>query len=144
MDRRLARRVVFVAGLLLLTLCIGTAGFHLIEGYSLFEAFYETLTTITTVGTTRTVTHHPANHPALRGLGRRCAVIVAATMERAMGTTKTAPLTNADRTGRPRQRSRGALRFDFLRAISIVTVPTRPMCYDSPVSELSSACAPWR
>jgi len=50
MDRRLARRVVFVAGLLLLTLCIGTAGFHLIEGYSLFEAFYETLTTITTVG----------------------------------------------------------------------------------------------
>ena len=50
MDRRLARRVVFVAGLLLLTLCIGTTGFHFIEGYGLFDAFYETLTTITTVG----------------------------------------------------------------------------------------------
>jgi voltage-gated potassium channel len=50
MDRRLARRVAFVAGLLLLTLCIGTAGFRFIEGYALFDAFYETLTTITTVG----------------------------------------------------------------------------------------------
>ena len=50
MDRRLARRVVFVAGLLLLTLGLGTAGFHFIEGFSPFDAFYETLTTITTVG----------------------------------------------------------------------------------------------
>jgi len=64
---------------------------------------------------------------ALRGLGSRCAVIVAAPMERVMGTTKTAPLTNAERTGRPRHRSSAVLRFDFLRAITIATVPTRPM-----------------
>lgn len=50
MDRRLARRVVLVAGLLLLTLLIGTLGFRFIEHYSLFDAFYMTLTTITTVG----------------------------------------------------------------------------------------------
>src|SRR5438270_12354261 len=50
MDRRLARRVVFVAGLLLFTLCLGTTGFHYIEGYTLFDAFYVTLGTITTVG----------------------------------------------------------------------------------------------
>src|SRR5579864_6726683 len=50
MDRRLVRRVVFVAGLLLLTLVIGTIGFWLIEGYSPFDAFYMTLITITTVG----------------------------------------------------------------------------------------------
>lgn len=50
MDRRLARRVVLVAGLLVLTLVIGTLGFRLIEGYPWFDAFYMTLTTITTVG----------------------------------------------------------------------------------------------
>ena len=50
MDRRLARRVALVVGLLLFTLCIGTAGFHVIEGYSLFDAFYVTLNTVTTVG----------------------------------------------------------------------------------------------
>ena len=50
MDRRLVRRVVFVAGLLVLTLIIGTIGFCLIEGYSVFDAFYMTLITITTVG----------------------------------------------------------------------------------------------
>ncbi|HLJ16898.1 MAG TPA: hypothetical protein VKV15_20560 [Bryobacteraceae bacterium] len=46
MDRRLVRRIVFVAGLLALTLLIGTVGFRLIEGYSLFDAYYMTLTTI--------------------------------------------------------------------------------------------------
>src|SRR5258708_35705906 len=50
MDRRLVRRVILVAGLLALTLFIGTVGFRIIEGYSLFEAFYMTLITITTVG----------------------------------------------------------------------------------------------
>ncbi len=39
-----------IAGLLLLTLCIGTIGFRMIEGYSVFDAFYMTLITITTVG----------------------------------------------------------------------------------------------
>jgi len=57
MDRRLARRVVFVAGLLLLTLAIGTTGFHLIEGHSLFDAFYETLTIITTIGSEQPLSH---------------------------------------------------------------------------------------
>jgi voltage-gated potassium channel len=50
MQRRVARRIVLIAGLLLLTMCIGTAGFQLVEGYSLFDAFYMTLITITTVG----------------------------------------------------------------------------------------------
>lgn len=50
MYRRLVRRVVFVAGLLLLTLMAGTLGFRIIEGYPLFDAFYMTLITITTVG----------------------------------------------------------------------------------------------
>ena len=50
MDRRLARRVVIVAGLLVFTLFVGTLGFHLIEGYTFFDSFYITLNTITTVG----------------------------------------------------------------------------------------------
>src|SRR6266568_2559166 len=50
MDRRIVRRVVLVASLLALTLFIGTVGFRIIEGYTLFEAFYMTLITITTVG----------------------------------------------------------------------------------------------
>src|SRR5947209_1109978 len=49
-DRRLLRRTLFVASILVLTLCIGTAGFSLIEHWGLFDAFYMTLTTITTVG----------------------------------------------------------------------------------------------
>src|SRR5579872_72514 len=50
MDRRLIRRIVLVAGLMALVLLIGTIGFAIIEGYSLFDAFYMTLITITTVG----------------------------------------------------------------------------------------------
>jgi voltage-gated potassium channel len=50
MDRRLARRAVLVAGLLALTLAVGTVGFCVIEGFSFFDAFYMTLITITTVG----------------------------------------------------------------------------------------------
>jgi voltage-gated potassium channel len=50
MDRRLIRRGLFVAGLVLITLCIGTVGFSLIEGWGTFDAFYMTLITITTVG----------------------------------------------------------------------------------------------
>lgn len=59
MDRRLARRVVLVAALLLLTLCIGTLGFHAIENYSWFDAFYMTLYTMTTVGYMEL---HPLSH----------------------------------------------------------------------------------
>src|SRR5579884_170311 len=50
MNRRLVRRALIIAGLLLITLCVGTAGFALIEGWGWFDAFYMTLTTITTVG----------------------------------------------------------------------------------------------
>src|SRR5579862_3548223 len=47
---RLARRFLFVALALVAVMAIGTAGFMFIEGYSLFEAFYTTLLTMTTVG----------------------------------------------------------------------------------------------
>src|ERR1700733_14175369 len=50
MDRRIARRVVLIAGLIAFTMFIGTLGFRLLEDYSLFDAFYMTLITITTVG----------------------------------------------------------------------------------------------
>lgn len=50
MQRRLVRRFVVIAGLLGIILSAGTIGFVLIEGYSWFDAFYMTLTTITTVG----------------------------------------------------------------------------------------------
>jgi voltage-gated potassium channel len=50
MDRRLVRRIIIVAGLMALILFVGTVGFRIIEGYSLFDAFYMTLITITTVG----------------------------------------------------------------------------------------------
>jgi voltage-gated potassium channel len=50
LDERLLRRAIFIAALLAVTLCAGTAGFVLIEGYSVFDAFYMSLITITTVG----------------------------------------------------------------------------------------------
>jgi voltage-gated potassium channel len=50
MDRRIARRIVLIAALIVFTMCVGTAGFQLLEGYPLFDAFYMTLITITTVG----------------------------------------------------------------------------------------------
>src|SRR5437763_1083259 len=50
MDRRLIRRTLLVAGVLLITVAIGTTGFCLIEHWGIFDAFYMTLTTITTVG----------------------------------------------------------------------------------------------
>ena len=49
-DRRLARRVLLIAGLLLGPLLLGTVGFRVAEHETWFEAFYRTLTTITTVG----------------------------------------------------------------------------------------------
>ncbi|MBV8569063.1 MAG: potassium channel protein, partial [Acidobacteriaceae bacterium] len=44
------RRIVLIAGLILFTLAIGTAGFRFIGNFPLFDAFYMTLITITTVG----------------------------------------------------------------------------------------------
>lgn len=59
MEHRLLRRVILLAGLLLLILCAGTAGFRIIEGYPLFDAFYMTLITVTTVGYQEV---HPLSH----------------------------------------------------------------------------------
>ncbi len=59
MDRRLVRRAIIIAGLLLFTFCIGIVGFRAIEGYSIFDAFYMTLITITTVGYQEL---HPLSH----------------------------------------------------------------------------------
>jgi voltage-gated potassium channel len=50
MHRRLIRRILLIAGLIFITLIVGTVGFEVIEGYSWFDGFYMTLTTITTVG----------------------------------------------------------------------------------------------
>lgn len=50
MRERLVRRFLVIAGLLGIILVVGTTGFVLIDGYSWFDAFYMTLTTITTIG----------------------------------------------------------------------------------------------
>ncbi|MGD1074090.1 MAG: NAD-binding protein [Bryobacteraceae bacterium] len=50
MDRRVTRRILLISALIVFTLCIGTIGFRVIENYSVFDAFYMTLITITTVG----------------------------------------------------------------------------------------------
>jgi len=50
MERRVIRRIVLIAALIVFTMFIGTAGFRLLEHYPLFDAFYMTLITITTVG----------------------------------------------------------------------------------------------
>jgi voltage-gated potassium channel len=44
------RRLLLAFGLMTLLLAAGTVGFHLIEGWPLFDSFYMTLTTLTTVG----------------------------------------------------------------------------------------------
>jgi|GraSoiStandDraft_16_1057320.scaffolds.fasta_scaffold279998_2 voltage-gated potassium channel len=46
----LRRRLAFIAIAMALTLAGGTVGFVLIEDYPVFDAFYMTLTTVTTVG----------------------------------------------------------------------------------------------
>jgi voltage-gated potassium channel len=55
----LVRRIFLIAGLLCITLVIGTTGFVLIEDFSWFDAFYMTLTTITTIGYQEL---HPLSH----------------------------------------------------------------------------------
>ena len=50
MSGRLIRRILLILGLLCITVAIGTTGFVLIEHYSWFDAFYLTLSTITTIG----------------------------------------------------------------------------------------------
>jgi voltage-gated potassium channel len=55
----LLRRLAFVAALILFTLATGTVGFRVIEGYPLFDAFYMTLITVSTVGYAEI---HPLSH----------------------------------------------------------------------------------
>jgi voltage-gated potassium channel len=57
-SNRIARRFLLVALPLAAVLAIGTAGFMLTEHYALFDAFYTTLLTMTTVGYGDTL--HPA------------------------------------------------------------------------------------
>src|SRR3954454_19221415 len=47
---RLTRRFLFIAVAVAATLATGTVGYTLIDGYPPFDAFYMTLTTMTTVG----------------------------------------------------------------------------------------------
>jgi len=47
---RLSRRFVFLLAAISATLLVGTVGFTVIAGYPVFDAFYMTLTTMTTVG----------------------------------------------------------------------------------------------
>jgi voltage-gated potassium channel len=56
----LSRRFVFLGVAILFTLALGTTGFVTIESYSPFDAFYMTLTTITTVGYGELYPLHPA------------------------------------------------------------------------------------
>ena len=44
------KRIVLALVLFAAMIWLGTAGFHYIEGWTWFDAFYMTLTTVTTVG----------------------------------------------------------------------------------------------
>jgi voltage-gated potassium channel len=50
MGKTIRRRLIFILGAIVLVLLGGTIGFMLIEHYDPFDAFYMTITTITTVG----------------------------------------------------------------------------------------------
>src|SRR3954454_17508879 len=56
---RLTRRFLFIAVAVAATLATGTVGYTLIDGYPPFDAFYMSLTTMTTVGYGEI---HPLNH----------------------------------------------------------------------------------
>jgi len=47
---RVVRRLVYIGLAIFLTLLVGTVGFVLVEDYPIFDAFYMTLITLTTVG----------------------------------------------------------------------------------------------
>ncbi len=59
MERSLARRAAMVGGLLATTVAFGTLGFVIVEGYPVFDAFYMTLITVSTVGYQEI---HPLSH----------------------------------------------------------------------------------
>ena len=47
---RARRKIVVLTAAIVVVMCIGTFGFHLLEGASLFDSFYLVLTTFTTIG----------------------------------------------------------------------------------------------
>ncbi len=59
MRSRLIRRLILISTLLSFTLLVGTIGFALVEHYSVFDAFFAALTTITTTGNPDA---HPLTH----------------------------------------------------------------------------------
>ena len=56
---QLLKRLIFIAALLAIAILIGTLGFSYIEGWPLFDSFYMTLMTLTTVGFGEV---HPLSH----------------------------------------------------------------------------------
>lgn len=55
----LMRRLAWVVGLIAVMLAMGTVGFRIIDGYPVFDAFYMTLITVSTVGYAEI---HPLSH----------------------------------------------------------------------------------
>ncbi|HTT64461.1 MAG TPA: potassium channel protein [Bryobacteraceae bacterium] len=55
----LLRRLAFIASLIVFTLVMGTVGFTVVEHYPVFDAFYMTLITVSTVGYAEV---HPLSH----------------------------------------------------------------------------------
>lgn len=56
---RLQRRIILLSALLATVITAGTVGFVTLEGWSVFDGFYLTLTTLTTIGYGET---HPLSH----------------------------------------------------------------------------------
>ena len=56
---RILRNLRRIAIALLVVIALGTAGFHLIEGWTWFDGFYMVITTLTTIGYQET---HPLSH----------------------------------------------------------------------------------
>lgn len=50
MKRTFARKLLFLLGLILITLCIGTIGYMLIEGWSALDSLFMTVITLSTIG----------------------------------------------------------------------------------------------
>ena len=50
MGRALARRLLFLFALVLSAVVMGTLGYHLLEGWSLFDSLYMTVITLATIG----------------------------------------------------------------------------------------------
>ena len=54
---RARRKIVVLAAAIVVVMSIGTLGFHVLEGTSLFDSFYLVLTTFTTIGYQGPVSH---------------------------------------------------------------------------------------